>query len=84
MGPQSTSAVEDVLDNQILVLLQHQRRVTFLTLADSFPLYTWQSLFTALNRLRGQHHVELLPLTADYEVVWRRGHERSSLSTGGG
>lgn len=62
MGPQSTSAVEDVLDNQILVLLQHQRRVTFLTLADSFPLYTWQSLFTALNRLRGQHHVELLPL----------------------
>lgn len=84
MGPQSMSAVEDVLDNQILVLLQHQRRVTFLTLADSFPLYTWQSLFTALNRLRGQHHVELLPLPADYEVVWRRGHERSSLSPGGG
>ena len=84
MGPQSTSAVEDVLDNQIRVLLQHQRRVTFLTLADSFPLYTWQSLFTALNRLRGQHHVELLPLPADYEVVWRHGHERSSLSPGGG
>lgn len=83
MGPQSMSAVEDVLDNQILVLLQHHRRLTFLTLADALPVYTWQSLFGALNRLRGQQYLELLPLPADYEVVWRRGQEPSPLSPGG-
>ena len=31
--------------------------------------YTWQALFAALNRLRGQRHVDLLPLAADYEAV---------------
>lgn len=76
MDSQVVSTEEVVVDNQILVLLQRQRRMTFLTLADSLPLYTWQTLFAALNRLRGQDHVELLPLAADYEVVWRHGRER--------
>ncbi len=69
---------DDVVDNQILVLLERHRRLTFLTLADALPLCSWQSLFAALNRLRGQDRVELLPLAADYEVVWR--HQRGRLS----
>jgi hypothetical protein len=73
MDRQTASSADDVVDNQILVLLERHRRLNFLTLADALPLYTWQSLFAALNRLRGQDHVELLPLAADYEVVWRRG-----------
>ncbi len=80
---QAGSPVDDVIDNQILVLLHRHRRLTFLTLADALPLYTWHSLFAALNRLRTQEHVELLPLAADYEVVWRPGREgESALSKG--
>ncbi len=78
MDRQAASPGDDVVDNQILVLLERHRRLTFLDLADSLPLYTWQSLFAALNRLRGQDHVELLPLAADYEVVWRHKQERPS------
>lgn len=77
MRRQSTSATEDVLDNQILVLLQHHRRLTFLTLADALPMYTWQSLFAALNRLRHREQVEMMALPADYEVVWRPGRDRA-------
>lgn len=72
---QAGSPDDDVIDNQILVLLHHHRRLTFLTLADALPLYTWQSLFAALNRLRTQDQVELLPLAADYEVVWLSGRK---------
>ncbi len=78
MDRQATSPGDDVVDSQILVLLERHRRLTFLTLADALPLYSWQSLFAALNRLRGQDRVELLPLAADYEVVWR--HQRGRLS----
>ena len=73
MDRQAASLNDDVVDNQILVLLERHRRLNFLTLADALPLYTWQSLFAALSRLRGQDHVDLLPLAADYQVVWRRG-----------
>lgn len=83
MNPQVVSPGDGALDEQILVLLQHHRRLTFLTLADSFPLYTWHALFAALNRLRGQHQVDLLPLATDYEVVWRQGRERPPLLSKG-
>lgn len=76
MDPQVVSPSDGAIDEQILGLLQHHRRLTFLTLADSLPLYTWHALFAALNRLRSQHHVELLPLAMDYEVIWRHGYER--------
>jgi hypothetical protein len=65
------------VDQQILELLQHHRRLTFLSLADSLPAYTWHSLFVALNRLSHQQHVELMPLPEDYEVVWRHWRTRS-------
>lgn len=65
------------VDQQILEVLQHHRRLTFLALADSFPAYTWRSLFVALNRLCHQQHVELMPLAGDYEVVWRHWRTRS-------
>lgn len=77
MRPQSPSANKDALDNQILGLLQHHRRLTFLTLADALPVYTWQSLFAALNQLRRREQIELLALPADYEVVWRPSQERA-------
>ncbi|HRB81789.1 MAG TPA: hypothetical protein PK614_05950 [Nitrospira sp.] len=54
MDPQVVSPGDGAIDEQILGLLQHHRRLTFLTLAESLPLYTWQALFAALNRLRGQ------------------------------
>lgn len=81
---QSGFPSDDVIDNQILVLLHRHRRLTFLTLADALPLYTWQSLFAALNRLRTQEQVELLPLAADYEVIWRSGRETEPLLSKGG
>ena len=56
MDPQVVSPGDGAIDEQILGLLQHHRRLTFLTLAESLPLYTWQALFAALNRLRGQRH----------------------------
>ena len=52
MDPQVVSPGDGAIDEQILGLLQHHRRLTFLTLAESLPLYTWQALFAALNRLR--------------------------------
>jgi hypothetical protein len=63
--------VEDVVDRQILVLLQHHGRLTFLALANSLPTYSWRSLFVSLNRLCRQQHVELMPLAGDYEVLWK-------------
>lgn len=77
MRPQTTSAIEDVLDNQILVLMQHHRRLTFLTLAEALPVYTWQSLFAALSRLRHREQVEMLALPGDYEVVWLSSQGRA-------
>ncbi|WHZ25074.1 MAG: hypothetical protein OJF47_004186 [Nitrospira sp.] len=63
-------------DEQILVLLQRHQRLSFLTLAESLPTYTWRSLFVALNRLCHQEHLELMPLAGDYEVVWRNRRQR--------
>ncbi|MCS6291222.1 MAG: hypothetical protein H8K10_19950 [Nitrospira sp.] len=83
MDPQVVSPGDVAVDEQILVLLQHHRRLTFLTLADSLPLYSWHALFAALNRLRGQHLVDLLPLATDYEVVWRQGGELPPLLSEG-
>ena len=77
MRIQPTSATEDVPDNPILVLLLHHRRLTFLTLADALPMYTWQSLFAALNRLRHREQVEKMAMPEDYEVVWRPGRDRA-------
>ena len=64
-----------VVDEQILILLQHHRRLTFLALADSLPTYSWRALFMSLNRLCRAQHVELMPLAGDYEVVWRHWRE---------
>ena len=47
MDPQVISPGDGAIDEQILGLLQHHRRLTFLTLAESLPLYTWQALFAA-------------------------------------
>ncbi|MBA5872547.1 MAG: hypothetical protein GDA68_21525 [Nitrospira sp. CR2.1] len=82
MGPQSAAAIEDVLDNQIVVLMQHHRRLTFLTLADALPVYTWQSLFAALSRLRHREQVELVALPADYEVVWLPSYDHAPALSG--
>ncbi len=84
MTRQPGSLSDDVIDNQILVLLHRHRRLTFLSLADALPVYTWQSLFAALNRLRTQEQVELLPLAADYEVIWRHGRKSEPAMSEGG
>ena len=42
MDPQVISPGDGAIDEQILGLLQHHRRLTFLTLAESLPLYTGQ------------------------------------------
>lgn len=80
MDTQVVSPGDGVIDDQIRELLQRDRRVTFLTLADCLPVYTWRALFAALNRLRGQHQVDLLPLAMDYEVVWQHRRERPALT----
>lgn len=80
MDTQVVSPGDGVIDEQIRELLQRDRRVTFLTLAESFPVYTWHALFAALNRLRGQHQVDLLPLAMDYEVVWQHGREQPTIT----
>ncbi|MDR4479800.1 MAG: hypothetical protein R3B37_08690 [Nitrospira sp.] len=71
MESEEVRPAEAIVDRQILVLLQHHRRLTFRALADSLPAHSWRSLFVALNRLCHQQHVELMPLAGDYEVVWR-------------
>ena len=83
MDTQVVSSGDGTIDEQILGLLQHHRRLTFLTLAESLPLYTWHTIFAALSRLRGQQQVDLLPLAADYEVVWQQGRESPSLTSEG-
>jgi hypothetical protein len=72
---------EAVVDRQILVLLQHHRRLTFLALAESLPAYSWRSIFVALNRLCHQQHIELMPLAGDYEVVWRHWCEQPPVTS---
>ena len=83
MDPQVVSPGDGANDEQILGLLQHHRRVTFLTPAGALPSYTWQAQFAALYRGRGPLHEDLLPLAADYEVVWQQGSERPSLMSEG-
>lgn len=81
MESQAAQPAEGAVDRQILTLLQHHRRLTFLALADSLPTYSWRALFMALNRLCRQQHVELLPLAGDYEVVWRHWREESAVAS---
>lgn len=69
---------EGIVDRQILILLRHHRRLTFLALADSLPTYSWRALFMSLNRLCREQHVELMPLAGDYEVVWRNWREEGT------
>ena len=66
-------------DQQIFSLLQQNRRITFLAPADLLPAYSWRSLFVALSRGSHQQHVELIPLSADYEVLWRHSREGSAV-----
>ncbi|HQY59732.1 MAG: hypothetical protein WBB60_15840 [Nitrospira sp.] len=80
MDTQVVSPGDGAIDEQIRELLQRYRRLTFLTLAEFLPVYTWHALFSALNRLRGQHEVDLLPLPMDYEVVWQHGRERPTIT----
>jgi hypothetical protein len=75
MESHQVQPVDGDVDQQVLVLLQQHRRLTFLALADSLPTQSWRSLFMVLNRLSRQQHVELLPVEGDYEVVWRHRRE---------
>ena len=78
MESEEVRPAEGIVDRQILVLLQHHRRLTFLALADSLPTYSWRALFMALTRLCREQHVELMPLAGDYEVVWRHWREEGA------
>ncbi|MBP8117199.1 MAG: hypothetical protein KAY09_05645 [Nitrospira sp.] len=80
MDTQVVSPGDGVIDEQIRELLQRYPRLTFLTLAESLPGYTWHALFAALNRLRGQRQLELLPLAMDYEVVWQHGRGQPTIA----
>ena len=75
MESEAVRPAAGIVDEQILILLQHHRRLTFLALADSLPTYSWRALFMSLNRLCREEHVELMPLAGDYEVVWRHWRE---------
>lgn len=77
MDPQNVRTTDGVADEQILVLLQRHPRLSFLTLAESLPTYTWRSLFVALNRLRHQERLDMMPLAGGYEVLWRHRRQRS-------
>ena len=43
--------------------------MTFMSLANTFPEYTWISLFKALNNLERQQLVKLTPVPWDYEIA---------------
>lgn len=43
--------------------------MTFMSLANTFPEYTWISLFKALNNLERQRLVKLTPVPWDYEIT---------------
>ncbi len=65
----ASQALEALAGRRILKILRVHRRVTFTSLADAMPDHSWHVLFRALSRLREQHHVELVPLPLDYEVL---------------
>lgn len=68
MAALRSAAREPVLDEQILALLRVHRTLLFTVLADHFPEYRWQALFTALHRLKERQVVNLVPRLWDYEV----------------
>ena len=47
----------------------HERKITFLSLADRFPEYRWSSLFTALCHLQQQCMVCISLTTSGCEIV---------------
>jgi hypothetical protein len=62
--------MEQALDKEMLALLRARRTVMFSVLAEAFPDYKWQMLFSALRRLRDRQQVELVPYRWDYQVVF--------------
>jgi hypothetical protein len=74
---QSAGSADREIEDQVCLLLQRHRRLSFLALADSVPTNNWRSLFLVLNRLSRQRQVGVMPLVGGYEVVWLHGREES-------
>jgi len=59
------AAVEEALRQVFL----HERKITFLSLADRFPEYRWSSLLTALCHLQQQRVVCISLTTSGCEIM---------------
>lgn len=57
------------IEGEIQALLCGTNRMTFMSLANAFPEYTWISLFKALNNLERQQVIKLIPVPWDYEIA---------------
>lgn len=60
---------DHAIELHILGLLRSHRRLTFLSMAEAAPQYTWRELLDALNRLNRKGRVSLTPMQWDYEVT---------------
>ncbi len=61
------------IEVHILRLLRSHRRLTFLSMAEAAPQYTWRELLDALHRLNRKGRVSLTPMQWDYEVMLAAG-----------
>jgi hypothetical protein len=70
ISPRRASPTREI-ESRILALLRTPKRLTFFSLADRIPEYTWQDLFRALKHLQDQERIDLVALKWDYEVLLR-------------
>ena len=71
METKSVTREKTELEDQVLALLRQERSIMFSALAEAFPEYRWQALFTALRRLSDRQAVECVPYRWDYQLVLR-------------
>ena len=67
-----SQASDQFVETRILALLHAKPQLTFTSLAQAIPDYTWQTLFRALSQLQEQQQITLSPLPRDYEIQLER------------
>ena len=65
------TAVQETLEDRILLLLRPRQTLMFTELAAAIPECQWKTLFVALRTLSERQQVELIPHRWDYRVILR-------------
>lgn len=54
--------------HRIREVVSRERTLTFTTLTTTLPDCQWINLLRALNHLKEQHEIRLIPLPRDYQI----------------